>query len=490
MMTVFSTSAVGFQALYSFHHLAAVRIDREEEFKLGLSNLMTSLSIDSSIVGVLVALFCISSILQFVTYNFLKNRTHSPKPSLKIQTLTFIALSLVSFAGTLLSKINSENILSYISVLSAYLLLQFHFLRLNFVQWIAMTSIFGLATWICNIAVKQSAFEVYTMAGMAMSPAILGEHHEVRCARCRHTRIIRHVPSACECCVDIAINRRLEFKCELCGHENTIVATEGSVFFCPADRILVNKLLRPNRFDNVVYSERSLREEPDSKTILIRRVLGLPNEHIKIKDGQLYVDGVAQSTYPKWSLLNGVSEEYTLDDDTYLLATDSCWIMADKADKQGSMFGWPISVVRRKELIGVASYRIAPIHRFETLRSPNESSHFWLLNPQLAELDKRLAEVSAGDHPQGADELVALGQRSYQLRRYAQAMRFFDTALTQPGLQKQGIAYNAACCAALLASGEATDERTTDADGRANLRAKALEWLTIAISDGPAFPIS
>ncbi len=62
-------------------------------------------------------------------------------------------------------------------------------------------------------------------------------------------------------------------------------------------------------------------------------------------------------------------------------------------------------------------------------------------------------------------------------------MRFFDTALTQPGLQKQGIAYNAACCAGALARGEATDERTTDADGRAVLRAKALEWLTIAISD-------
>jgi hypothetical protein len=66
-------------------------------------------------------------------------------------------------------------------------------------------------------------------------------------------------------------------------------------------------------------------------------------------------------------------------------------------------------------------------------------------------------------------------------RRYAAAARFWSEAFAaEPALaadRKAGRRYNAACAAALAASGEGKDEPKPDHAARAKLRRLALDWL-------------
>jgi tetratricopeptide (TPR) repeat protein len=103
-------------------------------------------------------------------------------------------------------------------------------------------------------------------------------------------------------------------------------------------------------------------------------------------------------------------------------------------------------------------------------------------DPAIVALDARLAAIIQGDQKlrDEADRL-ALAQRAYEKVLYATAARLWGEALAaNPGLgdnRRSQHRYNAACAAALAASGKAKGEPPLDDPARARLRARALDWL-------------
>ncbi len=102
-------------------------------------------------------------------------------------------------------------------------------------------------------------------------------------------------------------------------------------------------------------------------------------------------------------------------------------------------------------------------------------------DPQFAALDRRMTALIGGQQAKDAAELLALGQRAYDLRRFALATRWFgealerDTALADD--RRNQPAYNAACCAALAGCNQSPDDPAPDESAREKLRGQALAWL-------------
>jgi tetratricopeptide (TPR) repeat protein len=103
-------------------------------------------------------------------------------------------------------------------------------------------------------------------------------------------------------------------------------------------------------------------------------------------------------------------------------------------------------------------------------------------DPASAALDARLAAIVNGD-PQPADvpERLALAQRAFEKALFATAARLWGEALdanaTLGDDRRTQHRYNAACSAALSASGRGRDDPPPDDAGKAKLRQQALGWL-------------
>ncbi len=103
-------------------------------------------------------------------------------------------------------------------------------------------------------------------------------------------------------------------------------------------------------------------------------------------------------------------------------------------------------------------------------------------DPANAALDARLAAVLGGkESPKNAADRIALAIRAYQKRLHASSARLYAEALaSDPKLaenRKTRHRYNAACAAALAASGQGKDDKQPDGAAAAMLRAQAREWL-------------
>src|SRR5206468_4260984 len=60
------------------------------------------------------------------------------------------------------------------------------------------------------------------------------------------------------------------------------------------DRIFVNKLLAPRRWDLITY-----RASKDPSDVFVKRLVGLPGEQVVIKDGAVWINGVKQTPPPE-----------------------------------------------------------------------------------------------------------------------------------------------------------------------------------------------
>ncbi len=127
--------------------------------------------------------------------------------------------------------------------------------------------------------------------------------------------------------------------------------------------VIVNKtsyaILSPRRNQIIAfYPEAEEGEETASgdTSILIRRIVGLPGEKIKIKDGKLYVDGeLAKEKYSfelMYSAGRAVSE-IQLEEDEYFVLSDN---RNDMDDSRNTSF----TKVRKKNIIGKVILRLNP----------------------------------------------------------------------------------------------------------------------------------
>ncbi len=103
------------------------------------------------------------------------------------------------------------------------------------------------------------------------------------------------------------------------------------------------------------------------------------------------------------------------------------------------------------------------------------SAHWVAEGERIAALAARLQAVLKGeDRPKDVPERLALAQMYYDTKRFAAAAQFWAEAIeADPKLgddRRAGHRYNAACAAALAASGQAKDEPSPDITVMVKLR--------------------
>ena len=110
--------------------------------------------------------------------------------------------------------------------------------------------------------------------------------------------------------------------------------------------ILVNKLDNPERGDIIVFN-RPQHDPP----VLIKRVIGLPGETVKIEDGKVYIKGKL--------LTESYITEPTTDNGTWTVPDDHYFVLGDNRDDSSDSPDW--GFVPEADIIGTAWLRIWPL---------------------------------------------------------------------------------------------------------------------------------
>lgn len=125
------------------------------------------------------------------------------------------------------------------------------------------------------------------------------------------------------------------------------------------DIILLNKLDyrldKINRFDVVVVNWNGEK--------LVKRVVGLPGEHIEFKDNNLYIDGLVEIERYK----HGSTANFNLHSIGYLtLPGDKYFVVGD--NRNNSVDSRIIGPVDKKNILGKVTYRIFPVNKIKKVK--------------------------------------------------------------------------------------------------------------------------
>lgn len=117
--------------------------------------------------------------------------------------------------------------------------------------------------------------------------------------------------------------------------------------------VLVNKL---------IYNLRDIKRNEiiilkHDEKLMIKRVIGLPGEHIEYKDNVLYIDDVA---YKEKFLESGV---VTDDYDTSVIPEDKYFVLGD--NRSNSLDGNDFGLIDKKDIVGKAWIIVWPLSEFK-----------------------------------------------------------------------------------------------------------------------------
>ncbi|MGL5756045.1 MAG: signal peptidase I [Paraclostridium sp.] len=122
------------------------------------------------------------------------------------------------------------------------------------------------------------------------------------------------------------------------------------------DYLIINKLAyksdNPNRGDIVVFKT-DLKNEEENKKSLVKRIIGLPNEHLVIEGGEVYInDVVVDEPY--------ICDEYTdgnidiiIPEGSYFAMGDNRFVSKDSRDED-------VGVINKGDIVGEVSLRLFP----------------------------------------------------------------------------------------------------------------------------------
>jgi signal peptidase I len=127
------------------------------------------------------------------------------------------------------------------------------------------------------LLVRTFSAEAYVVPTGSMAPTLLGLHREIRCPNCRFVFVVG---------IDEE-GQTGQAICPNCGQRGL---DDTPALQCGGDRVLVQKFLydfrRPRRWEVAVFH---FPGEPSQA--YVKRVVGLPGESLRIKGGDIYVDG-------------------------------------------------------------------------------------------------------------------------------------------------------------------------------------------------------
>lgn len=130
------------------------------------------------------------------------------------------------------------------------------------------------------------------------------------------------------------------------------------------DIVFINKLgyrfSNPKRNDIVSFNYSGTK-------YLIKRVIGLPGEHIEFKDNILYIDGKG---YMENYLPDGtITEDWKLEDIGYDVIPEDMYLMLGD-NRKDSMDGRDkkVGLIHKKDIIGKIFVRVWPLNEFKIIK--------------------------------------------------------------------------------------------------------------------------
>lgn len=138
-------------------------------------------------------------------------------------------------------------------------------------------------------------------------------------------------------------------KVTVSGNSMSDVVFDGQV-------LLINKISyklgAPERFDVIVY-----RSSLDKEKYIIKRIIGLPGEKIKIENNNIYINGeLLEDKYYKGTYESGYcSEEITIEDEHYFVLGDNRNLSED------SRFEY-VGNISIEDIVGKAWLKVAPFN--------------------------------------------------------------------------------------------------------------------------------
>ncbi len=136
------------------------------------------------------------------------------------------------------------------------------------------------------------------------------------------------------------------------------------------ERLIINKIGyyfgEPERFDLIVFHAN---EDSD----YIKRVIGLPGDHIEYRDDTLYINGEAyEEEYLEESIqqtINGnFTEDFTLEEVTNQSEVPPGTVFVLGDNRQNSMDSRQLGFIDMDQIVGKASFRYWPISEMEMIQ--------------------------------------------------------------------------------------------------------------------------
>jgi signal peptidase I len=212
------------------------------------------------------------------------------------------------------------------------------------------------AVLVTSLVIRRYAYEAFWIPTNAMAPTVLGEHWEAPCPQCGHPAY------------GTPRDPRFDFPLEgvpmVCSRElQSVYVTNQPQKRGGGDRIVVNKLLTPKRWDLIVF-----RFPGDPTQYYVKRLVGLPGEKLEIHDGAVWING--EKVDPPESI-RGIRYSPTIESNGRVhsgpgsvpieLGQDEYFVLGDFGDQSADSRlwelgapGYPPYAVPESHIVGVA----------------------------------------------------------------------------------------------------------------------------------------
>ncbi len=138
------------------------------------------------------------------------------------------------------------------------------------------------------------------------------------------------------------------------------------------DKILVEKLTPKITYDSnlsklknkiIVFNvpEQLIEAGYESDIALIKRVIGVPGDKVEVKEGNLYLNDIAQDNYISDKNIN-----YSIG--PYIVPEKSLWVMGDNRNNSMDSHIW--GFLPYEKVIGKAIFRYWPLNKIGPIRFP------------------------------------------------------------------------------------------------------------------------
>lgn len=237
------------------------------------------------------------------------------------------------------------------------------FARASLIWLAGLLPTMGVVLALVSLVIKPFMVEAYVVPTNPMAPTIVGWHRTALCPRCQSALI---VPAAPPDQLDPfqALERDQAAICRSCLASSMIQITDRTIH--SPDRILVNKLLTPQRWDVIVFR---YPRDPSHKYMM--RLVGLPGETVYVKESALWVNGEKAELPPELAGLR-----YDRDDEVpgdmgtperpWILGEEEYCVLGDFSQRSSDSRFW--GLVPGANIEGVLGLCYWPMSRWRLFR--------------------------------------------------------------------------------------------------------------------------